>query len=195
MDLDYNYECDLCRLKEELEKYSFIEKVHHNDSHSSGKKGSQYEGLHWIRCKFNTEVQSEYVTIYGFHIMPYSIKKEDIENNGTLKIVKNVTGEKKFNESDDDFTDYDLGSGNMHKKPDGTYQIVLITDKVKPYGPGWSDNGAPNIGESPSDFYSHIKKDWYFPNFFDRTNEVELKDVDAVLQKLDGFFKELGIKK
>lgn len=194
MDLEYYYECDLCKLKKKLVKYEFIKEVHHNDKYSTGK--SQYTGLHWIKCFFSDDVNitnDVFKNCIGFHIMPYSIKKDDIESNGTLKIKQSDPKKHQFNQMDNDFTDYYIGSGNMHKKPDRTYQIVLITADVSPQGPGWKNGKVPSEDENYEDFTGHIKQDWYYPNFFGDQKPKELKTPDDVLKALDGVFEELGL--
>ena len=194
MDLEYYYECDLCKLKKKLVKYEFIKEVHHNDKYSTGK--SQYTGLHWIKCFFSDDVNitnDVFKNCIGFHIMPYSIKNIDIIlDNNSLKIVKSDS-KNDFKNQGDSFTDYDKGSGNMHKKPDRTYQIVLITADVSPQGPGWKNGKAPSEDENYEDFTGHIKQDWYYPNFFGDQKPKELKTSDDVLKALDGVFEELGL--
>ena len=63
----------------------------------------------------------------------YRITANDMENAKP----KDKCG--KFNEvvkSNPSFVDYDEGSGNFHKVPDGNFQIVLLDTNASPDGPG-----------------------------------------------------------
>ena len=101
-------------------------------------KSFQYFGvIYWYRVTFNeAKILKNGRQISGFHIKPYRITIEDI-----AKAAKK--GSKgRFNEiikDDPQFVDYDPQSGNFHKVPDGTYQIVLVDKSAGYEGPGKSD--------------------------------------------------------
>ena len=71
--------------------------------------------------------------IKGFHIMPYRINAEDIKKAEKSRQDRRIN---EFIKSDSSFVNYDKGSGNFHKVPDGEFQVVLLDTTAKPDGPG-----------------------------------------------------------
>ena len=113
--------------KEKIEKESTME--------ISVKRKSMYAGfIYYYKVTFKKTVTLENGrVIKGFHIMPYRINAEDMEK------AEKSCQDRRFNEiinSDSSFVNYDEGSGNFHKVPDGEFQVVLLDTTAKPDGPG-----------------------------------------------------------
>ena len=91
-----------------------------------------------VKIKNDKDVKDVKV-IKGFHIMPYRINAEDMEKaekqSKKKDFNKRVT-DKNHKDYNSQLVDYDEGSGNFHKVPDGEFQVVLLDTTAKPDGPG-----------------------------------------------------------
>ncbi len=197
MNLVYDYKEELDQLEEQLSHMDCLKKP----SRFGESLTNQYMGLYWIKVKFKNDMleklNPEYEGVIGFHIMPYSITFSDIYDvDGNCMIVKTDKNKHPFNQQKDNFTDYDPNSGNVHKKPDKNFQIVLITDRISPQGPGWNEKGAPetettdNGDIQPVNFIEHMKTEWYFPDCINDKHPAKLSTVQEVMDYLkDVVFK------
>lgn len=148
---------------------------------------SQYAGIiYYYKVTFKKTVTLENGSendrvIKGFHIMPYRINAEDMEKaeeqSEEKDFNKRVT-DKSHKDYNSQLVDYDEGSGNFHKVPDGEFQVVLLDTTAKPDGPG------PNTYENRFD-----NKDMYFPHPNSKNvhkgNDLEqfIKDAMEYLKK------------
>jgi hypothetical protein len=170
----------------------------------------QYRGLKWIKCIFNDEAIDRIKKLHdpeddilgyvsGYHIMPYSIKNHALDN-----LVKSNTSHE-FYLQEDDFSDCDLGTGNIHICPNGEWQIVLLSSKnpdakKKASGPYWNGNvpeksGADKLSEKDKE---SINYDYYFPKIKGSEKEESLivtdeMDDEKLLDRIKDIYKLLGI--
>lgn len=130
----------------------------------------QYKGLKWLRCLFNDNVKlkDEYKddNVVGFHIMPYRIKPEHLKH-----IVCSDT-EHKFKIQNNNFTDYDPKTGNIHICPNGIWQIVLVK-KQPNYGPGFLETNSKEFN-----IYERIKPNYYFPRIDSNENDLSAHKIE-----------------
>ena len=141
------------------------------------KKDSMYAGfIYYYKVTFKKTVTLENGrVIKGFHIMPYRINAEDMEK------AEKSCQDRRFNEiinSDSSFVNYDEGSGNFHKVPDGEFQVVLLDENANPDGPG------PNTYENRSK-----NKDMYFPRP-DSKNVHKGNDLEQFIKDAMDYLKE-----
>ena len=135
---------------------------------------SQYsQCVFWYKLAFCKEainnLQEDYKDVRGIHIMPYTITEEDIKKAVKKDLIK-------FCCAENDYIDFDGGSGNFHKfaSPKTVrYQVVLIRKGNKDSaenpqmagGPGWGMERKEEQVESYTIGGSKrfVKIGWYFP--------------------------------
>ncbi len=101
---------------------------------------TQYTGfIFWIRLPLREPVEYNGKTVKGLHLMPYRITQDDVDKAEPKD--KAGFGYKVY--EDPGYVDYDKGSGNCHKLPEGRYQAVLCDKDASPWGPG--KNGFPDM--------------------------------------------------
>ena len=147
------------------------------------KKDSMYAGfIYYYKVTFKKTVTLENGrVIKGFHIMPYRINAEDMEKaekqSKKKDFNKRVT-DKNHKDDNSQLVDYDEGSGNFHKVPDGEFQVVLLDENANPDGPG------PNTYENRSK-----NKDMYFPRP-DSKNVHKGNDLEQFIKDAMDYLKE-----
>ena len=115
------------------------------EEHDSAKPfNSQYTGfIFWVRLPLREPVEYKgktvKKTVKGIHLMPYRITQNDVNN----AVPKDKAGFGYKVYEDPGYVDYDKGSGNYHKLPEGRYQAVLYVEGTSPLGPG--KNGFPDM--------------------------------------------------
>ena len=133
-----------------------------------------------VKIKNDKDVKDVKV-IKGFHIMPYRINAEDMEKaekqSKKKDFNKRVT-DKNHKDDNSQLVDYDEGSGNFHKVPDGEFQVVLLDENANPDGPG------PNTYENRFD-----NKDMYFPRP-DSKNIHKGNDLEQFIKDAMEYLKE-----
>ena len=148
-------------------------------------KNSQYRGIvYWYNLSFSEKNKAALKdeNLWGFHIMPYCITKEDVENANPK--IKPKTDDDKFRYQEQDYVDYDLDSGNFHKWPNPKkpqYQVVLIPKKNdrKAGGPGFGETGFALSGKQLVNVLT-VKQNMYFPRIDSEKNYKK----ESLLQEL-----------
>ena len=151
---------------------------------------SMYAGvIYYYKVTFKEPVKikngKDVKVIKGFHIMPYRINAEDMEKaekqSKKKDFNKRVT-DKNHKDYNSQLVDYDEGSGNFHKVPDGEFQVVLLDENANPDGPG------PNPYENRFE-----NKDMYFPRP-DSKNVHKGNDLEQFIKEAMKYLKENEMK-
>ncbi len=153
----------------------------------------QYAGfIYYYKVTFKEPVKikngkdgKDVKVIEGFHIMPYRINAEDMkkaEKQSKKKDFNKRVTDKNHKDDNSQLVDYDEGSGNFHKVPDGEFQVVLLDENANPDGPG------PNTYENRSK-----NKDMYFPRP-DSKNVHKGNDLEQFIKEAMKYLKENEMK-
>ena len=121
---------------------------------------TKYNMLYWYPLELKEPVEFEGELVEKLYIMPYRIKKNDVDKAVSKKA--------------DGFPDVDCRSGNFHKLPDMELQILFIRAKLpsekSPAGPGkmYKISKGDSIDEKHGIVKVGLrkykyKKNWRFP--------------------------------
>lgn len=169
----------------------FDKQIFSNIEIVNGMKQYSNCNLKWIRLYLSNQIKlllkEEYKEVIALHIMPYRINVNDIKsaiNKDDLKIKQEKYGYIKFNEIiniNSNYVDYDINTGNIHKKVNYDYQIVCVINN-KQYGPGWKEKPKDKLE------LKNIKKNFYYPKIDEREENLcknfNEKDTTDYINKL-----------